>query len=88
MNAVTQAEQDALHDRAIADAQDRTMAAKQAIRAIRNLSPRDVTELLSCIQARIAESGWSHQECATDADDYLTSAHYVLELAAEREERE
>lgn len=66
----------------------KTLAAKQAMRAIRNLTERDCCELICAIHARISESGFGHSETAEQAIEYLMDAHAVLETEAEIQEGE
>jgi hypothetical protein len=63
-----------------------TRVARDAIRAIRCISEREVAEILACVQARISESGWSHTEDAVAADEALTECIYYLEQQACRSE--
>lgn len=71
---------------AIARAQSTTYAARQAIKAIRCISEREVAEILACVQARISESGWGHTDDAVAADEALTDCIWNLETLAERSE--
>ena len=67
-------------------AQEETMPAKKAIRAIRVINEREIAELLSCIQARVAESGWSHTDAAVQVGELLTDAIWHLETQASKDE--
>ena len=72
--------------RAAEKAQEETMPAKKAIRAIRVINEREIAELLSCIQARVAESGWSHTDAAVQVGELLTDAIWHLETQASKDE--
>lgn len=61
----------------------RTRAARQAIKAISNLSEREACALIAELTRKIGSCGWSHCDHATDATESLTDAHAVLEAAAE-----
>jgi hypothetical protein len=56
--------------------------------AIRKLSAgfteQDAVNLLSCIQARIAESDWKHTDAASSASEGITDAVAALEWSVER----
>lgn len=68
--------------RAQADALDRARPARDAMK-LPNLSEREVCSLIQGLQHVIANCGWSHTQAAMDAQEYLTSAHAVLEDQAE-----
>jgi predicted class III extradiol MEMO1 family dioxygenase len=63
-----------------------TRAARNAIKAIPNISEREFCALIASITAAMTKCGFSHMEYATEAMEYLTSAHAVLEAAAEKHE--
>lgn len=59
--------------------------AKEAMRAIPaiDFTERVAMELLSCLQARLAASNWSHTDHGVAADESVTDAHLVIENAVE-----
>jgi hypothetical protein len=68
-----------------ADASERTGPICAAIRKLsRGFSERDAIALLSCIQARIGESAWSHTETASAADEGILDAVAALENSVEK----
>jgi hypothetical protein len=71
---------------ASADADERTRAARDAIKALHFLTERDVLCLLMCIQARIAEGNWRHTDTASAVDDGLLDAVGALESYMENHE--
>lgn len=67
-----------------ADASERTGPICAAIRKLSvGFSERDAINLMSCVQARIAESQWSHTDGASGAEEGLMDAISSLEEQVE-----
>lgn len=72
--------------RALDYAAQSTEPAKAAMRSIRCISPREVWELLACVQMLVERSTWAFSDDGCAVQDGLDDAVGAAERAAEREE--